>query len=60
MLDTENIKWEIYLFTYLAVLHGFWDLSSPTSDRTWAPAVKVQNPNHWTAREFLGILFKLW
>ena len=34
----------------------FWgggrDLSSSTTDRTWAPAVKAWSPNHWTSREF--------
>ena len=28
------------------------DLSSLTRDRTCAPAVAAQSPNHWTAREF--------
>ena len=28
------------------------DLSSPTRDGTPSPAVEVQSPNHWTAREF--------
>ena len=28
-----------------------WDLSSPTKDGTGAPAVAVQNLNHWTTRE---------
>ena len=32
----------------LATSRGLWDLSSPTRDRTWAPAVKAPSPNHWT------------
>ena len=37
---------------FWAILHGLWDLSSLTRDWTWATAVKVSNPNHWSAREF--------
>ena len=33
------------------------DLSSLTRNWTWAIAVKVLSPNHWTAREFLRFLF---
>ena len=32
-----------------AIPYGY--LSSPTSDRIWAPAVKAWRPKHWTARE---------
>ena len=40
-------------FFFLAMLHGMWDLSSPTRDQTLAlPAVQAWSPNHWTAREF--------
>ena len=28
-----------------------WDLSSLTRDRTQAPALEVQSPNHWTSKE---------
>ena len=28
-----------------------WDLSSPTRDQTWAPALEAQSLNHWTIRE---------
>ena len=32
-----------------------WDLSVPTRDFEPGPStVKVQSPNHWTAREFPG------
>ena len=53
----------IFIFIYfylifLAVLCGLWDLSSPTRYRTWALAVKVPSPNHWTARKFPLFLFK--
>ena len=30
---------------------GMQDLSAPTGDGTWAPAVEVRRLNHWTARE---------
>ena len=42
----------IFFFSFLAMLHGLWDLSSPARDHTWALAVKAPGPNHWTAREF--------
>ena len=36
---------------FLAVLHGFWDLSSPVRDQTRILWVKIENLNHWTTRE---------
>ena len=38
-----------FFFFYAARL---WDFSSLTRDRTWGLRVRVQNPNHWTAKEF--------
>ena len=38
-------------FLFVAATCDVWDLSSPTRDQTWAVAVEVWNPNHWTARE---------
>ena len=38
----------------LAALRGFWDLSSPTRDGTWALGSESTESNHWTAGEFLG------
>ena len=35
------------------------DLHFPTRNRTWALTMKVLNPNHWTAREFLRADFLL-
>ena len=35
--------------------HWLWDLSFPTRDCTWAPAVKAPSRNHWTNREFLMV-----
>ena len=38
----------LYLFIFLAVPHGSWDLS-------FRPGIECQtlgNPKHWTAREF--------
>ena len=32
---TDNMSTQNFLFFFLAVLHGLWDLSSPTKDRTW-------------------------
>ena len=40
-----------HFFLFFAVPRDFLDLSSPSRDRTWAPAMKVPSPNHWTARE---------
>ena len=28
-----------------------WDLSSPTRDQVWAPALEAQNLNQWIARK---------
>jgi len=36
---------------------GLHDISSPTSDQTWATVVKVLIPNHWSRREILLRLF---
>ena len=47
-----------YFILFLAALHGLQDLSSPTRDWTWALAVKVPSPNHWTAREFPQFYFQ--
>ena len=45
----------IYLLLFLATLHGFWDLSSLTRGiEPGTMAVKVQSPNHYTTRKFLG------
>ena len=41
--ETDTTEWLSLL------LHGLWDLSSPTKDGTLA--VKVQSPNHWTTRD---------
>ena len=43
-----------FIFFFLAVLHGFRDLSSLTRNRTQAH----ENENHWTIREFPGSTFK--
>ena len=32
---------------------ALWDPSSQTKDGTQVQAVRLQNPTHWTAREFL-------
>ena len=45
----------IFLFfwvIFLAMPHGFQDLSFLTRDWSWATSVIVLTPNHWTAREF--------
>ena len=34
-----------------AIPSGLWDLSPLARDWTWAPALKVPSPNHWTAKE---------
>ena len=50
------IPWCLTFFLiFLAMPHSLWDLSFTTRDWTWALALKVQSPNHWTSREFLTI-----
>ena len=39
------------LGVFFATAHSMWNLSSPTRDRTRAPALEAQSPNHWTTRE---------
>lgn len=34
----------------LAALHGLWNLSSLSKDRTQPSAVKTLSPNHWISR----------
>ena len=53
----RGIPPHFYVFFFLAALRGLRDLSSPTRDWTWAPAVKAPSPNHWTARDFPPCLF---
>ena len=36
----------LVLFCFLAILGGWWNLSSLTRDQTQALAVKAQHPNH--------------
>ena len=40
-----------FFFFFLATQFGMGDLSSPTRDRTYAPAVEVQSLNHWIPSE---------
>ena len=39
-------------FPPLDKLCGFGDPRFPTKDGTWAPALIILKPNHWTDREF--------
>ena len=39
------------LFYVLVATHGLQDLNSPTSDWTWATAVKELNPNRYSTRK---------
>ena len=39
---------------------GLYEFSSPTGAWTWAMAVEVPTPNHWTSREFLLHQFFDW
>ena len=54
MLDLYLNKAVFFFFYCTTQLVGS---SSQTRDQTWALAVKVQNPNHWTTREFPKRLF---
>ena len=42
---------KLYTFFFLVATHGLQDLSSPTSDWTWATAVKELNPNRYSTRK---------
>ena len=49
-----------FFINFLATPHGMRDLSSPTRDRTCAPAEEVleaQGLNHWTTREVPLLIF---
>ena len=46
-------------FIFLTSPCSLWDFSSLTRDWTEALAVKALRPNHWTAREFAWLLFKI-
>ena len=41
----------MYLFFFFAAVCSLWDLSSPTTDWTRAPASRVWSLNQWTTRE---------
>ena len=49
-------KWFLILgtFFFLMVSCGLWDLTSSTRDWTLPLAMKVWNPNHWTAKKLLN------
>ena len=47
----------LFVCFVLATPRGFQGLSSPTRDRTQAPAVKALSPNYWTTREFPSHLY---
>ena len=53
---SSHLKKKINLLFFLAIPCVLWDLSSPTRDRTRALALKALSPNHWTDREFPGLL----
>ena len=36
---------------FFTMPYHLWDLCFLTWDETWAPAVEVWRPNHWTTRE---------
>ena len=42
---------ELFFF-FFGMRCSLQDLSSPARDQTWALAVKVVSPNHWTTTEF--------
>ena len=49
---TKHIFLSLSLFFFLAMLHGLWDLSSPTRYRTHPLGSEAQSPNYWTTSEF--------
>ena len=52
------LDYSFFLF-FLISPCSLWDVSSLTRDWTQALAVKVLRPNHWTARGYPGLLFKI-
>ena len=45
---------------FFAMLQSLWNLSSSTSDWTWATTVQVPSSNHWITREFGDLFFKVY
>ena len=43
--------------TRAQLVHGFWNLSSPTGDQTHVPCLAGQILNHWATREVPVIVF---
>lgn len=40
------VSFAYFLFSILAVLGSWWDLSSQTRNRTWDMELTMPNPNH--------------
>ena len=45
--------WKLCFFSFLAMLQGLQDLSSPTRNQTQAPSVRAWSPNYWAIRDSL-------
>ena len=54
-----NIRGCIFLL-FLAMLHGTWDLSSPSRNGTWTPALERWSLNHWTAGWCMCAQLNIW
>ena len=50
-LCKDNVHARTFFF-FFGMRCSLQDLSSPARDQTWALAVKVVSPNHWTTTEF--------
>ena len=55
--DGQEIGSFLSFFFFWTMPSSLWDLSSPLGIETEPLAVKVQSPNHWTAREFPEVPF---
>ena len=51
----KKIKCTWFIWVFLAVPLGLWDLSSLTRDGTQALGRENTECNHWTIREFIKI-----
>ena len=46
-----NFPYSLFIFNFLAIWHGLWDLVPWPGIKPMPPALDVWSLNHWTARE---------
>ena len=62
LAESDFVAWFNYsnfplFFSFLATVCGLQELSSPTWDGTWAPAMKALCSNQWVTREVPKVTF---